>query len=404
MNPKIIRNLEDHAVAMARLSALMSSNLAPGSKGENELELLALVIEDFERRTVPPVQADPVEAILFRMEQMKLARKDLVPYIGSVSKVSEVLSRKRPLSLSMIRRLHQGLGIPLDVLVRDGLVDSLADSEEGELSDLEYSRFPLKEMMERGCFGDFDGGVRKLRDRASEMVGEFVRKIAPKQMAPALLRAPLHQRGARRADEIAILAWRLCVLRKARDRRSTKPFKPGTITPEWLRELAKLSVFAEGPRLAMQYLDRHGITLVIEPHFDRTFLDGAAMLDDGRPLVALTLRHDRIDNFWFALLHELAHVGKHLTTDSPLFIDDLDGPDAEGVEQEADAMAREALIPEKKWRNAKVRETRSEEDAIAFAHSILVHPAIVGATTSRDNRLSFAIEARWNEGAGKSSP
>ena len=99
MNPKIIRNLEDHAVAMARLSALMSSNPAPGSKGENELELLALVIEDFERRTVPPVQADPVEAILFRMEQMKMARKDLVPYIGSISKVSEVLSRKRPLSL-----------------------------------------------------------------------------------------------------------------------------------------------------------------------------------------------------------------------------------------------------------------------------------------------------------------
>src|SRR5689334_19212315 len=95
MNIKIIKNAEDHAVAIERLSALMSIDPAPGSKEESELELLALVIEDFERRTVPPVNADPVEAILFRMDQMRMKRKDLVPYIGSLPKVSEVLSRKR---------------------------------------------------------------------------------------------------------------------------------------------------------------------------------------------------------------------------------------------------------------------------------------------------------------------
>ena len=63
------------------------------------------------------VKADPVEAILFRMDQMQLARKDLIPFIGSISRVSEVLSRKRPLSLPMIRRLNQGLGIPADILI-----------------------------------------------------------------------------------------------------------------------------------------------------------------------------------------------------------------------------------------------------------------------------------------------
>ena len=71
MHPKIISNLEEHAVAMAQLSALMSCNPRPGSQEEQELELLALAIEDFERRTIPPVQADPVEVILFRMDQMR---------------------------------------------------------------------------------------------------------------------------------------------------------------------------------------------------------------------------------------------------------------------------------------------------------------------------------------------
>ena len=118
MNVKIIKTLKDYEAAMARLSALMALDPKPHSKEADELELLALVIQDFERQTVPPVKADPIEFILFRMDQMQLTRKDLVPLMGSISKVSEVLSRKRPLSLAMIRRLNQGLGIPADVLIK----------------------------------------------------------------------------------------------------------------------------------------------------------------------------------------------------------------------------------------------------------------------------------------------
>ena len=68
---------------------------------------------------MPAVKVDSIESILFRMDLIKLSRKDLVPYIGSLSMVSEVLSRKRPLSLSMIRRLHRGLDIPADILIED---------------------------------------------------------------------------------------------------------------------------------------------------------------------------------------------------------------------------------------------------------------------------------------------
>ena len=376
---------------MARLSALMSLDPKPNSKEENELELLALVIQDFERQTVPPVKADPIESILFRMDQMQLTRKDLIPYIGSISKVSEVLSRKRPLSLPMIRRLNQGLAIPADILIEDVETDSsVVDQEPG----MDFTRFPLKEMLERGCFGDFEGNVQRLKDYAEDLVRKFMRDLLPKRMEPAFLRAPMHQRGDRQANEMAILAWRMCVLRKAREVVPTRKYKHDTITPAWLRELAKLSAFDEGPKLAKEYLARHGVTLVIEKHFKRTFLDGAAMLDNDQPIVALTLRHDRIDNFWFALLHELAHVAKHLKPETPLYIDDLDRTNPQSVEEEADAMAQEALIPEKSWSTAKVRQTLSSGDVIAFADKIGVHPAIVAGRQDRTSQSDVCSLSR----------
>ena len=117
MHVKVIKTKQEYAKAISRFSRLLARHPKQGSNEENELELLALVIEAYERQIVPPANPDPVDAILFRMDQMKLKRADLLPYLGSISKVSEVLSRKRSLSLSMIRRLHEGLGIPTEILV-----------------------------------------------------------------------------------------------------------------------------------------------------------------------------------------------------------------------------------------------------------------------------------------------
>lgn len=141
MNIKVIKSGNDYTQAMARFTALMTLDPKAGSKEENELELLALVIEDYERKIVQPAAPDPIEAILFRMDQMKLGRKELEPYIGSLSKVPEVLSRKRPLSLSMIRRLHNGLGIPADVLIGGAETSQAVIGEEPEM---EYTKLPLK--------------------------------------------------------------------------------------------------------------------------------------------------------------------------------------------------------------------------------------------------------------------
>ena len=91
----------------------MQSQTPPG----DELDVLVTLVESYEDKHFPIESPDPIEAILFRMEEMDLMRKDLEPYIGSRHRVSEVLNRKRELSLNMIRRLHEGLGIPIENLI-----------------------------------------------------------------------------------------------------------------------------------------------------------------------------------------------------------------------------------------------------------------------------------------------
>ncbi|WP_233504964.1 helix-turn-helix domain-containing protein [Serratia marcescens] len=141
---RIIKNDDDHAVAMARLIELASADLQSGTDDFDEFELLGLLIEHYENSTYPMDKPDPIEAIKFRMDQQGLSQADMKQFIGSASKVSEVLNRRRPLSLSMIRRIHDGLGIPADILIQDmsaiewSLVDTVEDEVRFTGSLLQY--------------------------------------------------------------------------------------------------------------------------------------------------------------------------------------------------------------------------------------------------------------------------
>jgi len=117
MKPKTLKTKVDYEMALAHLETLM--NARAGTPEEEELELFAVLIEVYEKELFPIGMPDPVEAVKFRMEQQGLTRKDLISYIGSQGKVSEVLNHKRPLSLAMIRALNKGLGIPYEVLLQE---------------------------------------------------------------------------------------------------------------------------------------------------------------------------------------------------------------------------------------------------------------------------------------------
>ena len=118
MSIKPIHNETDYDKALEKVDELMALNPALGTAQSDELEVLALLIEKYEEKAWAISEPDPIEAIKVRMEQMHLKQKDLVPYIGNKSKVSEVLNRKVGLSLTMIYNLAKGLHLPLEVLVQ----------------------------------------------------------------------------------------------------------------------------------------------------------------------------------------------------------------------------------------------------------------------------------------------
>lgn len=117
MNITPIRSEQDYDTAMARIDMLWGA--AIGSVEGDELEILVALVEAYEAKHYPIMPPEPVEAIKFRMEQLGLTPEDMVAYLGHRSRVTDILNRKRKLTLGMIRKLHHGLHIPLDSLVAD---------------------------------------------------------------------------------------------------------------------------------------------------------------------------------------------------------------------------------------------------------------------------------------------
>ncbi len=117
MDWKVIKTEKDYQKALLRLEVIFDAKR--NSKLGDELELLSLLIDNYEKDKFPIDLPDPIEAIKFRMEQLGYKQKDLAEVMGLKSRVSEILNRKRKLTLEMIRKLNEVLGIPTEILVKD---------------------------------------------------------------------------------------------------------------------------------------------------------------------------------------------------------------------------------------------------------------------------------------------
>ena len=376
-NPKIkpIRTDEDYDRALARIDALMDAKR--GTPEFDELDVLVDLVELFESKREPMGFPSPLGAIRFRMEQGNLRPRDLIPFLGSRAKVSEVLSGRRAITMSMARALHKHFGIPADVLLRDPEV-ALKDP----FGTIQWKRFPLKTMAQRGWIPHRPNLV----DNAEANIRELIQRAGGSAVAAtaALYRKNAHVRTNAKADPHALKAWCWRVLADANENRPEADYGRGTVTPKFIRKIARLSWYEAGPRLAKEFLAKHGIALVIVQHLPKTYLDGAALrLGDGRPVIGLTLRYDRIDNFWFCLLHELAHVGRHIDTDEgDAFVDDqtlrtVEGRQEDPREGQADEWAEEALVPLAVWQASAVRERPTPAAVMNLAKALQIHPAII---------------------------
>ncbi|WP_025812649.1 helix-turn-helix domain-containing protein [Komagataeibacter kakiaceti] len=138
MDAKIIRTEDQYHAYLKEVGDLIVRSEVLTADEQNRMEVLTVLIESYENGKCPVEPTDPIDAILFRMEERGLKRADLIPYFGTSSRVSEVLNRKRPLTVQMIRALSLGLGISADTLV--GLNEVAPVKKE-----IDWSKFPIKE-------------------------------------------------------------------------------------------------------------------------------------------------------------------------------------------------------------------------------------------------------------------
>lgn len=378
MIPKIIKSEDDYNIALNRIEEIFDAK--PGSPEFDEMELLVKLVEIYEDEKYPISSPDPISAIKFRMEQQGLKNKDLIPYIGSKSKVSEVLSGKRALSLNMIRKLNEGLGIPAEVLIKE-TGKTLPDS-----SIMKHGiNFPFTEMFRRGWFKDFfNGTLNEAKEFKEELLIQFIGPFKINDFALCYNRKSDNTKSDN-IDDI-LMAWRIRVMNIAATEK-LPVWNNENLTEEFFSELAKLSYLQEGPKLAKEFLNKAGIHFVIENHLEKSHLDGSSMLmPDGSPLIALTLRHDRLDSFWFTLFHELAHVKQHLSENNTAYFDDMYNEMSKKIEKEADSYAKEMLIPSQLWKSSGLRITSTASDIKEFASKYRISPSIPAGRLRFENK------------------
>ncbi len=368
MIAKILKNETDYNSALAKIDLLLDAE--PGTPEMDELELLSFLVEKYEDEHYHIDLPDPIDAIKFRMDQQGLTRKDLIPYLGSQSKVSEVLNGKRPLSLSMIRKLHKGLGISAEVLLQ---------TPGAQIKPQKYKTedFPIKEMFENNYFSSDIKDLSDAKENSEELLENFFEDLSQDNFKIACRQGTngLQQHNA-------LFAWYANIMKNMINEEPAS-FSPSAIDKAFIRKLTRLSYYEYGITLVKNELNKIGIHFVISPHLSKTHLDGACFFaSDKKPVIAMTIRYDRLDNFWFTLMHELGHLAlEHITSESNCAIfDDTNSSRTEknSREDEADKFAKDSFIPESIWRkNGKDLINGTKQDIIKFAEKLEISAAIV---------------------------
>jgi HTH-type transcriptional regulator / antitoxin HigA len=247
-----------------------------------------------------------------------------------------------------------------------------------DAEDIVWSQLPYNEMIKRKWFA-----VPRNANPLDCAKQYFLHAAGP-QFATALHRKKMHSGNV--PNEYALLAWQARILERARNLVAQSKLAEFELNNRWLTELISLTKRQNGPAMARQLLAAKGIALVIERHLPGSYLDGAAMLgDESRPVIGLTLRYDRLDNFWFVLLHELGHVFLHLFDELRYdFFDEEGALDNDSIEAEADKFALDALIPEALWDQCLSRFAISEEAVHIDADNLGVDPSIIAGRIRKE--------------------
>ena len=286
-------------------------------------------------------------------------------------------------SIEEIKRQEDYLYRHLDSIsllrINDFLEEKISNSLTVHTSPIDWNKFPIKEMLIRKWL--LSGNI----DPISAIKAWFTDLFGNEQYELALHRK-FHFNG-NSPNEYSLLAWQMQVLRTAKEITKQHKIPKFNKDTSWLNQLASISTSPKGPLEAQEFLLSKGIILIVEPHLPSTYLDGAAMLlpNTSIPVIGLTLRHDRLDNFWFVLFHELGHIFLHLNEERTAIVDEDVGIAADQIEIEADNFALNNLIPPEQWDMCMCRFYINEDALNEDAKNLNIHPSILAGRIRKEN-------------------
>lgn len=391
----MIKNEREYQITKSQLGKLKRASTELSAKGSTEvldslsIEALASEIEvlqsqlreyeELKAEGAAPVSvvslSDLPRALIRARIASGMTQRELAETLGWKEQQIQRYEATEYSSASLRRLLKVAAVLKLDVPAEAGEIGGSRGFRLTGAEGLDWGKFPIKEMYLRGWFEGFYGPLDAAVSLSETLVKEYLQSVVRR---PALALHRKHIRAGSTLDEYALLAWESRVLHLAEKAALENKYVHGSISSTWFRDLVRLSRLDDGPLHAREMLAGLGIAMVVEPHLSGTHLDGASLLWRDNAVVALTLRYDRLDNFWFVLLHELVHVDQHLRKGKLTgTFDDLDSEGEDRVEKEADSLAAEALLPSSLWDTALARYVRSPESVVSLAEELGISPAIV---------------------------
>ena len=372
----LVKDGIDPLIADAQRSAMQSQL--------DDLEKSLAEYDDLQSGEIDTLRADSLVGLGCRLIEARisarLTQKELAERLGMKAQQIQRYEQEKFKTANLVRlaEIAQALGLEVKV-------ELTSNSRSGQSGNTEKDslRLPFREMRARGWFDEFSAREDDEFSNDVQLAALYVKR----QSHQSELRA-LHKQTIkidRTYDHGCIMAWKSRILDLAH-RSGPTSFGYDVSDAAFLKHLAQLSSLDDGPLRAVHALKEVGVTVVVERHLPKTYLDGAAMLLDGKhPVIGLTLRHDRLDNFWFVLFHELGHIIHHRNFGlRDGFFDDDESQSTDRFEVEADDFARNALIPDELWKASFVRLTTDESKVVDFAKRLGIHSSIVAGRIRRE--------------------
>lgn len=314
---------------------------------------------------------DPGAMLIVARIARGLSQKELARKLGLREQAVQRYEAEKYRSISLANYLKFAgvLGADLRISLSNIPSDGWIFAQEISPPDI---RKALKHARANGWLDSDEASDEDAISQLKRHVAEHVARHG----APSLLRTGLNV--VDHSSDWSLLLWKAQVTRRAEVIIADQRVDYRQLEFGWLLDLVRLSVSDDGPVQAVQLLQKNGIVLVIEPHIVGMKVDGAAFLVGDTPVIGMTLLRDTLDNFWFTLMHEVAHIVLHYRTGLRNgFFDEFREGALDEIEEEANRFASSLLIPEEVWRRSPARIAKSAAPIDALAKQLGIHPAII---------------------------